>query len=173
MFDIEEVNKDLSYDPETGALIWKSTRHNRVKIGSRAGSVDSSADVTYRKITIHGSTYKEHRIIWRINYGEWPDNIDHIDGDGCNNKLSNLRSVSAQENLKNKSRYITNTSGTMGVHRVKRSGRWCARITYNGLRIALGTFDNKQDAIQAREQANKRYGYHANHNRCKLPEKKI
>ena len=50
-----------------------------------------------------------------------------------------------------------NTSGTKGVHWDKSSRKWRASIQFQGKQHHLGRFDNKQDAINAREEAEEKY----------------
>lgn len=83
--------------------------------------------------------------------------VDHIDGDKTNNRFSNLRIVTEQQNAMNKGIQHNNTSGVKGVHKVKRSGKWQARISYKGKRIVLGTFVNFDDAVKARQEAENFY----------------
>ena len=52
---------------------------------------------------------------------------------------------------------VTNTSGEKGVHFVKKSSKWIARIGFKGERIYLGYFSSKQDAINARKEAEEKY----------------
>jgi hypothetical protein len=79
--------------------------------------------------------------------------IDHIDRNRLNNCKDNLRVVTRQENMHNKSIYKTNTSGHIGVKWNTKLSKWVAQITKNKKRIHLGVFDNLQDAIMARRIA--------------------
>ena len=105
-----------------------------------------------------------HRVIWAMHYGEWPGGqIDHKNHDRTDNRISNLRVVTNQGNGKNRSLQKNNTSGFTGVQWIKSSGKWDARITVDGVQKFLGSFVKKQDAITARQAANKKYKYHTNH----------
>jgi hypothetical protein len=44
-----------------------------------------------------------------------------------------------------------------GVFQIKKSGRWLAHITVNRVKIRLGNFILKEDAIRARREAELRY----------------
>ena len=56
-------------------------------------------------------------------HGEEPEFIDHINGNPADNRLCNLRSVSAAANQQNSSMQSNNTSGSVGVYKL-RSGGW-------------------------------------------------
>ncbi len=88
---------------------------------------------------------------------EQPKEIDHIDGNGLNNKWSNLRSVSHSINAKNQKKHKNNTSGNSGVTFRKDSNKWRARIMVNDKSISLGTFLKKEDALSARIEAENKY----------------
>lgn len=77
--------------------------------------------------------------------------IDHIDGNRSNNRKSNLRIVTRQQNNMNKALYKNNKSGHKGVRQIK--NKWEVQITYNSNKIRLGTYDNINEAIAVREQA--------------------
>tara|TARA_R110002096_G_scaffold378564_1_gene572647 strand:- start:525 stop:1028 length:504 start_codon:yes stop_codon:yes gene_type:complete len=100
------------------------------------------------------------RLLWFFDNGVWPvGEIDHIDGDTHNNKLSNLRVCSRSENAKNKKRYYNNTTGYKGVTRESYRGEvrsYRASIQNEGVRIHLGMFDTAVDAAQAYNTAAKR-----------------
>jgi hypothetical protein len=99
-------------------------------------------------------------------HGEFPTyQIDHIDGDGLNNRLENLRDVTQLENLRNMTLYRNNTSGRIGVCFVKREGKWCAQIGTKSGSKHLGHFSNFDDAVTARKAAEVELGYHENHGR--------
>ena len=77
--------------------------------------------------TASGNRYV-HVLIWEIFNGERPYGmvVDHIDGNKANNKISNLRLVSAKENIRNRSRRTDNKYGFAGVsinHRKNRTSR--------------------------------------------------
>lgn len=79
--------------------------------------------------------------------------VDHIDGNKLDNRRDNLRICTHQENDWNKALISTNTSGVTGVVWDKNRNKWLARIEVNGKTINLGGFKEKEDAIQARRQA--------------------
>lgn len=84
-------------------------------------------------------------------------NYDHIDRNELNNRRYNLRECTSTENSRNKSISSTNTSGFIGVCWDKDNNKWMSYIGLNDKRIHLGRFDNKEDAIRARLQAEKEY----------------
>jgi hypothetical protein len=92
--------------------------------------------------------------------------VDHIDGDGTNNRLSNLRVVTSQGNSRNAKLYSTNTSGVVGVNWSSNARKWCANIKVDNKNVHLGYYTNKDDAIEARKAAEIKYGFHENHGRA-------
>lgn len=145
-----------SYDKDTGNFTVL-VRRGSLKVGAVAGTTCRRDG--YKRITIYGKVYLQHRLAFLYVYGEFPPKeIDHIDRDRSNNKISNLRSVTPKDNMKNKSMHKNNTSGVIGVN-LDSGGSWCARISHNGERITLGYFKNKEDAIMVRKEAEIKYGY--------------
>ena len=103
----------LTYDPSSGNLCFKDTRHGAVEIGQVAGNLDCG----YIRIHHRGRLYMAHRIAWALYHGRWPEHtIDHINRDGTDNRISNLRDIPQAENNKNKSRYKKRVD--------PRSGNW-------------------------------------------------
>ena len=93
--------------------------------------------------------------------------VDHIDNDKHNNKLINLRFATRQENGQNQKLSCKNTSGTKGVHWNKKAMKWTAQICINGKSIHLGSFINKEDAINIRiQRAKNEFGEFIN--KCEL-----
>ena len=138
--DIDVIRVAFRYDPESGHLTWVGV--NRRMHGRRAGCFSGR----YRKICIGGVRVFEHRVIWALVYGSWPeDEIDHIDRDGHNNRLQNLRQVSRSENCLNRKVFKTNRLGVPCIKQLP-SGTFQARIQKDGKRVTLGTFKSLREA---------------------------
>ncbi len=142
-------------------LIWKKSR-GRMKAGSIAGCPNDTGRI---RVRISGKYYKAHRIIWEMHNGPIPEGyeIDHLDHDPSNNRLNNFRLVLGKENAKNRPKNKNNTSGYTGISWDKERGKWWAHIMVNYKTICLGRFDNLDDAIKARQEAEIKYGFHPNH----------
>lgn len=82
--------------------------------------------------------------------------IDHINGNTLDNRRKNLRICTNSANLRNGSIRVNNTSGKTGVSKA-RSGKWVAEIKVKYKKKFLGTFEEIDDAIKAREKAEKKY----------------
>ena len=89
--------------------------------------------------------------------------IDHIDGNGLNNSINNLRCVDKINNQRNKRISKLNTSGKLGVFFCNTKKKWTAQIGIERHRKHLGHFDSLDEAIQARSNADIKYGFHAVH----------
>lgn len=138
----------VQYDAKTGHFKWTDRPSNRVKIGDRAGTVNTAG---YRVITIKGKPFYEHRLAWFVHYGEWPaQEIDHINGDRSDNRIANLRCATHSQNSCNKLR--KNKHGYMGVYR-RSNGKYRSRIKIGNRIVNLGTFDTAKAAHLAYERA--------------------
>jgi hypothetical protein len=151
-----EIAKALfDYDPKTGMVTWKFGSAQIVK-GAEIGSTTNTAksNTKYRTIKLFGLSYKVHRIIWLMQTGDWPKgDVDHIDGDGLNNKWDNLRDVTHSQNLMNSAVRSDSTSGYKGVSYDKARDRWYAYINIGGKRKMLGRHRTMQEAVTARQNA--------------------
>lgn len=89
--------------------------------------------------------------------------VDHEDGDGLHNWRENLRVASRGQNQQNRRTLeIGKTSRFKGVSLFKRSGRWLAQISQNGIVTFLGHFDSELDAAIAYDAAaRERFGIFA------------
>lgn len=120
----------------------------------------------YRQVTIFNRHYLAHRLIWMMHFGQWPRyTIDHINGDGSDSRIENLRDVSHKDNGRNQKAPKTNKSGQAGVTWYKPSGKWRARIMVDHKEVALGYFEDFEAAAAARKSAERFYGFHENHGR--------
>lgn len=80
------------------------------------------------------------------------DRTDHVNGDGLDNRRSNLRRATHGQNMANKVRYRNNTSGFKGVSR-RQNGRWFAQIQCQGNHRHLGYFATAEEAARAYDAA--------------------
>lgn len=165
----------LEYEPASGVLLWRHRPREMFKTdlafhmwnkrfaGKQAGNVGPQG---YRVVSIHGRSHPCHRIAWIIATGEDADGfIDHIDGDRTNNRSTNLRVVSAAENLLNMSRRSDNRRGTLGVVWLRGKDRWFAYIQRDGKRRHLLITPCVGKALKARKAAERELGFHENHGR--------
>ena len=180
--DPELLRKLLRYEPETGKLFWlprtpdlfhDTTDRRGVNWccqawnGKNAGREAFTANSAgYRMGAVFGRNYGAHRVAWALTSGSWPKMIDHINGDRSDNRLANLRSVSRLENQRNMKRGSDNKSGQTGVGWDSSRDRWVAAIGVGGRTDHIGRFDKKADAIAARKQAERDFGFHPNHGRA-------
>ena len=91
------------FEYEDGCLYWKVSRHKKpTEERVRAGFFVKVSG--YRGVTINGVSYAEHRIIWRMHNprGAMPFVLDHKDGDRTNNRITNLRKATENENQNNR-----------------------------------------------------------------------
>lgn len=83
--------------------------------------------------------------------------VDHINGMPNDNRKDNLRLVTHSQNMKNMKFNSSNTSGHKGVHYSKREKKYKAYIAVNGKTVHLGTFEDYDSAVKARENAEINY----------------
>lgn len=76
--------------------------------------------------------------------------IDHINGNGLDNRRRNLRFSTKSQNQMNQRLSKANTSGVKGVHFLKSDKKFQAYIKANGKRINLGTHATQEEARLAR-----------------------
>lgn len=156
------IKQVLNYDASTGHLIWTSGLHSkRMLPGSRAGSLVKKSG--YRQISFLGNTYPEHRFIWFMQTGEWPEQVDHIDQDRSNNKWSNLRAVTKAENARNRSRNPHSKVGEVGIWYNMSTFKYVAEITFDGKKVFQKSYDNIEDAVRERKAKALELGFHDNH----------
>jgi hypothetical protein len=109
----------------------------------------------YAVCSYRGSTLYMHQLLTLLPPRQLE--VDHINGDGLDNRRENLRVVSHQKNLRNRHRVSTNnkTSGVDGVCFDRSAGSWRAYIDRGG-RIYLGRHATKEAAMKARQAAEAR-----------------
>lgn len=148
MPNIQDIRSHFDYCHETGVITWKASNHikNTRRVGTEAGH--SSGPGGYRKITFRGRGIYSHLIAWGLYYGGWPaSELDHVNRQRSDNRISNLREVDVAENAANKPRR-NNKTGFSGVV-LYRSGRYMAGGRIRGKYFFAGYHDTPEEAHAA------------------------
>lgn len=134
----------MSYNPLTGDFFWKDGFRRQTE--RPLGWLNPSG---HRRIDFEGKKYYAHRMAMAFTQGEWPvGEVDHIDRDPANNRLSNLRVCGHAENVRNSPKRSHSNQPFKGV-RPTRGGAWSARIRFEKREIYLGTFNTPELAFEA------------------------
>ena len=171
----EIAHELLYYDSDNGLLFWRLRADRWFKTPGLAKlwndkhankeAFTTEFDKGYKRGFVLGKPYLAHRVAWLMQTGEWPEQIDHVNGNRSDNRWGNLRSVSHAENCKNMKLNKFNKSGKPGVELVGK--KWMAKITANGIVKLLGYFETFEEACEMRGIAERNYGFHPNHGRIK------
>lgn len=143
---IERLRELFTYDPVTGLV-----RARFSKKPYKEGRVASK----YPTATVDGKTFRRHHVAWALHYGVWPQalglQVDHINGDGHDNRMSNLRLATMAENNRNRRAMSRNKLGLKGVTR--QGSAFAAHIRTDGVQEKLGTYPCPYEAHAAYRQA--------------------
>ena len=147
---IQLFREYFSYNPDTGMLsMAKKVKYSKRYVGDILDTITKVNNNEYYTVRLFQQTYKAHRVIWAIHYGYMPDTIDHIDGNGLNNRIDNLRDVSNQVNRQNmRKARVNNLSGFLGVS-THAPGVFRASVHVSGKRVSVGLFDTPEEAHAA------------------------
>ena len=85
--------------------------------------------------------------------------VDHIRGEQSrtDNRKRNLRFATVSQNGQNRKRGANNSSGVVGVYKHKPTNTWRAYICISNHNIWLGSFNDIEEAIKARKDAEEKY----------------
>jgi hypothetical protein len=149
----ERLKELLHYDADTGRFIRAKAVNNRTKVGQAAGRINSDG---YVVISVDNVTHTAHRLAFLWMTGTYPCHagpVDHINGIRDDNRWSNLRQVTAQQNQHNRhhaDRFAGRTSKRLGVSfKDKGRNRWEANIRVGGKLMYLGRYASEDEASNA------------------------
>jgi hypothetical protein len=94
---LEVLQKKFEYNPENGTLTRKSNNQPAGYLTERG----------WLRVKVDNTHYRVHRIAWKMFYGEDPPtglDIDHINRNKTDNRITNLRVVTRSENVQNTER---------------------------------------------------------------------
>lgn len=149
-FDVNYLREILEYFQETGLFRWRITKRANAKAGMLAAPTSKLRP--YTQIGIDKKLYSAHHLAWFYVYGHWPnypeEEIDHVNLNKRDNRISNLRMATRSLNRGNLRVYQNSKTGIKGIRR-RPSGRYEAQIQINKRKICLGTYDSMSEASSA------------------------
>lgn len=93
---LDSLDENLRYDPDTGSLVWRRTRGRRARVGTGAGFYHSG----HWKIVVDGFQYYAADVAWFLGHGEWPPNrVVPANGRPLDTRLDNLELSSDRSRL--------------------------------------------------------------------------
>lgn len=164
------LRNNFCYEEHSGHFIRTTpVRNNPSLLNKPAGALQGRG---YLSTRVCGSSHLVHRLIWIYLYGDISRNlvIDHINHDGTDNRLKNLRLVTLSENSRNKLLSSLNKSGHTGVCFLRKLNKYAAYATIRRKRTHIGYFRTKAQAIRARRAFS---GFHPNHGKTKATSEEV
>lgn len=140
-----EALVDLADLPLVGAFNWSTLCNSQ-------GHAYAQRSVTRDRVT---KSILMHRLITDCPAGKV---VDHINGNGLDNRRENLRICSQNDNMKNQVVHRINKLQAKGVYLPKNKRRYRATITFNGRKIRLGSYATVEEAAAAYKGAAKALG---------------
>lgn len=157
--DFEDRGEGSSFMSASGAAAkYNKEFSGRLSFNRRVRTSRSTCDYLCGGASYRGVDKKlfAHRVAFFLYHGYYPvfpNSVDHINRDGCDNRIVNLREVTPREQSANTGLSRANTSGVKGVSFLKDRGKWRASANIDGRKVNLGTFSDMKDAIAARKAA--------------------
>ena len=154
---ITELLSDDRADPAKWQLTYNARDNKRVYYASKTIGGRS------------GKKWRLHRLIMCLRGIDIDDcEIDHKDGNGLNNRFSNLRLATSSQNKTSRGVRADSKSGFKGVEFQKQNSNWCAYICFDGKKRHLGVFKTSTAAALAYNKAAiEQWGEYAWTNRVK------
>lgn len=142
----DELKKLIEYNQDTGEFFRKYKTRSSKLIDTKP---NASTGYIHIRLYNNGESkkYAAHRLAFLYVNGYQPKQVDHINRDRCDNRISNLREADDGINSKNRNKRSDNTSGYTGVTWNESHKKWVARININGNRHLIGEFKEKEEAI--------------------------
>jgi hypothetical protein len=137
------LTQGFNYNKETGEIFGKKGKLITAK--TKLGYIFIGLNDDKKHFNLLG-----HHFAWYYQNQECVEEIDHINGDKTDNRISNLRSVTKQQNQHNR-------KTAKGYCWSKNNKKWVSKIKLNNKTIHLGYYDNEEDARSAYLQGKEIY----------------
>lgn len=154
-FDLNEI---VTYDDYAEIILYDKKGNEKARAIIDIDDIDKVKNIrwafSYGYAVNNYTKVKLHRFIMNC-----PNDmeVDHINRNRLDNRKSNLRITTHQQNNMNKGLIKSNTSGYTGVYWYKARSKWQVSIKVNYKSIFLGYYDDLEEAIKVREEAEKKY----------------
>lgn len=155
--DFELFNEWFYVDPTSysGLRLKKKDRNNsRTNVGDAVGTktTPGASNKIYWRVKIAGKAYLAHRVIYLLTHGTIDRHlvINHIDGNGLNNDISNLEEVTHSTNSYKKSIRKDNTTRHHGISFTKYKGKvdgYLSKFRKKSQRFSAIVFGNLEEAL--------------------------
>lgn len=164
---VEFLQECFRYDPETGALYWRTrpdhhfedvprgrswnTKYAGTRADKPAKSSSSEGRIDLKVRFRYGAAQvgtQASRVVLKILTGEEPAQVDHKNGDSCDNRPGNLRAATFQQNQRNVRGYKVRGLPKGVYFTAGRSG-FMSTARCNGQQHHLGTFRTPAEAHAA------------------------
>ena len=140
------VDGQVAFVPLTQGLVATIDASDLHLVEGRNWCATRMGNIVYGVTKINRASVLLHAAIM----GKRPGfQVDHIDGDGLNNRRSNLRFASKAQNQWNRAIPSNNKSGIKGASWCSTNKKWRAAITVSGKYIGLGYFQSPEEAGEA------------------------
>ncbi|HDU5577111.1 TPA: HNH endonuclease [Klebsiella aerogenes] len=147
----EQSIRDLFYRLD-GRWYWKDiecNRNNSRDISIPLGDSSQASRKKYLETVINGRQFKTHRLIYWLHTNDWPEVVDHIDGNPRNNLFTNLRAATKRQNAANL-RIKRGRTHNVGKYVCKDGSiSYRPQIRFMGKNYMVGTFYTEHEAIIA------------------------
>lgn len=152
----QDIKSVLDYNPDTGIFIWKIRRQ---KAFNKSGKIAGAKGKKSICIILQDKSYPAHRLAWVYFYGNVlteKEQVDHINGNPFDNRISNLRLATHAQNCSNARKW----KGKLlpkGVSKQTKGDKYRARLQVGKDTIHIGTFDTPEEAHAAYCEAAKKH----------------
>jgi hypothetical protein len=144
------IDGEIAYVPLTQGYTAVIDAADAPLVGQYNWCAEVQSRAVYARRTDRSGVKQRSVLMHRVLMGA-PNGleVDHIDGNGLNNRRDNLRTATKAQNVRNQRTRSDNTSGLKGVSWDGRNSKWKAQIKFNGKRHHLGRHNTPEQAYAA------------------------
>ena len=154
VFDMESNEYGIGYTFKGEEFYFDKEDYDKIK--EYCWYISNNGYVRAKALDGTGKHVSFHAVLFS-NFSLNLKDVDHKNHNKKDNRKHNLRIVTRSQNNMNRKLFSNNTSGVTGVCWNKAANKWAAHIRINKKRIHLGYFNDFEDAVKARKEAEEKY----------------